>query len=491
MKLENSLIWLGDESSLRHVVDAQVQFRGRTDPDDIGYDESSHLLSTAEGVGTVAVHGPLTNSDSFWNRLFGITSYNEIRNAIIEAINDDEVDRILLDMDTPGGDAKGVNELSDFILQAKQHKPIDTYVSGAAFSAGYWIASATDKIYGPKMSEAGSIGVVAILMNQADALKDKGYQVTVLRGGKFKALGNPYEKLTDTAKKIFQAKIDVMEGFFLDAVSENRNIPRASVKSQVGEGLTFFAKESVANGLMDEVISFDTLFNRLINQPNQGSAGRTVLSEDIDMKKKVLTAASVAALASGAPTGAVEDLLAEGDAADPKAEGEDPKAEGEDPKAEGEDPKAEGEGEDPKAEGEDPKAEGGAPAPKADASESTSLIAHLKGELATLRAENKAMDSELTSLRAKFQLADTNEGALKKLASEYIGGMAIGLGMSSMNLSGMETSTLLAQYTEVRSKFTTRFQIGASAEVEDGELPASSGDGLSFMERASIATNKL
>ena len=461
MKLENSLIWLGDESSLRHVVDAQVQFRGRTDPDDIGYDESSHLLSTAEGVGTVAVHGPLTNSDSFWNRLFGITSYNEIRNAIIEAINDDEVDRILLDMDTPGGDAKGVNELSDFILQAKQHKPIDTYVSGAAFSAGYWIASATDKIYGPKMSEAGSIGVVAILMNQADALKDKGYQVTVLRGGKFKALGNPYEKLTDTAKKIFQAKIDVMEGFFLDAVSENRNIPRASVKSQVGEGLTFFAKESVANGLMDEVISFDTLFNRLINQPNQGSAGRTVLSEDIDMKKKVLTAASVAALASGAPTGAVEDLLAEGDAADPKAEGEDPKA------------------------------EGGAPAPKADASESTSLIAHLKGELATLRAENKAMDSELTSLRAKFQLADTNEGALKKLASEYIGGMAIGLGMSSMNLSGMETSTLLAQYTEVRSKFTTRFQIGASAEVEDGELPASSGDGLSFMERASIATNKL
>jgi signal peptide peptidase SppA len=479
MKLDNSIFWFGSESSLRHVIDSQEQMRGQSIDPEVDQDRS-HLLSVAEGIGIIPVHGSLTNEDSPFNGLFGITSYNDIRNAIIDAVNDPDISRIVLDMDTPGGAAKGVSELSDFIGLAKQRKPIDTYVSGSAFSAGYWIASATDRISGPKMSEAGSIGVVSVLMSEARALKEEGIDVTVFRGGKFKALGNRFEELTDKAKEIYQGKMDAMEDFFLDAVAENRSIPRGVVKAQVGEGLTFFANEAVANGLMDEVVSFDEFFNRLVKQSNQGSAGgRTILSEDIDMKKKVLTAASVAAIAAGAAPEAVEDLLTEASDETGEVEAADPAAVVKDEAADPVAAKDEGEAADPTDVVE-----------KAEASDTTGLVAYLKDELKTLRADNIKLSADLERFKDKAESASANETALKKIAGEYVASMSIGLGMATMNLEGMDTSMLLEQYKGVRTQFTTRFTVGSTAEVLEDE-PASSGDGLSWMERQSVAANKL
>jgi len=487
MKLDDSIFWLGSEASLRHVIDAQVEIQGRVFDGEDYDDDQSRLLSVTEGVGTVKVHGSLTSTDSPWNALFGMTSYNEIRNGIIEAIENEDVTRIILDVDTPGGDAKGVSDLSDFITVARQHKSIDSFISGSAFSAGYWIASATDKLYGPKMSESGSIGVIAVLMNYSKAMKDAGYEVTVFRGGKYKALGNPYEKLTDTAKKIYQKKIDAMEGFFLDAVSENRSIPRNKVKSQVGEGLTFFAEESVQNGLMDEVITFDQFFNRLIKQSQTSSAGgRTILSEETDMKKKVLTAEAVAAIASGAASDAVEELLEEAPTSAEEATGEEATEQATETPEQAEETETEVE-----ASETDKEATAEEEAAPEQASE-TELVAYLKAEVATLRTDNAALSVDLEKFKAAATTAEANETALKELANEYISGMAVGLGMSAMDLSAMDTTNVLLQYNAVRTPFTARFKVGSKAEVTDGE-PESSGDGngMTFMEQASVKANKI
>jgi capsid assembly protease len=500
MKIDDSVFWLGSEASLRHVIDSQQEFNGKAYADDEDeYGDSSRLLTVAEGIGTINVHGSLTNTDSYWNQFFGITSYNEIRNAIVEAVENEEVNRIVLDVDTPGGDAKGVNELSDFITSARAHKPIDSYVSGSAFSAGYWIASATDKLYGPKMSEAGSIGVIAILINRSRAMKERGYDVTVFRGGKYKALANPFEKLTDTAKKIYQAKIDAMEGFFLDAVSENRGIPRKLVKAQVGEGLTFFAEEAVQNGLMDEVVSFDEFFNRLVKQSQTSSAGgRAILSEETDMKKKVITEESVAALASGAGSEAVEELLAEEEvSASDDDTGTDGEAKATDGTGMGEETaeagteEIEAGAEEGSDEGSDESTEDEGTDTQASA-EVESLMVYLKDEVANLRKENAKFSADLEASKAAAALAQANESALKKIANEYVANMSVGLGMSSINLEGMDTTIVLKQYEEVRTQFTTRFNIGSSAGVKD-DKPESSGDGdgMTMMERASVAANKI
>jgi len=489
MKLDNSQFWFGSEGSLRHVIDSQAKFMGRIPDESQTMDtHQSRLTSVESGVAIIRVQGSLTSTDSPWNELSGITSYNEIRNAIIEAISDDQIDKILLDVDTDGGDAKGVDDLATFIKLARKHKPIEAFISGSAFSAGYWIASAASKIYGPKMSETGSIGVISVVINRAKAMKDAGYEVTVFRGGKYKALVNPFEKLTDTAKKIYQDKLNVMEGFFLDAVSENRNIPRNKVKSQVGEGLTFFAEQSVANGLMDEVISFDDLFSRFVKQSTQNSGDRATLTEDIDMKKKVLTAESVAAIASGAApelaeelqeevvTSPVEDANEDTNEASAKDETPSTDAKANDGES-GDTDETISEDDNTSAEDETPKAK-----------DEDSLVTYLKEEVTQLRTDNASLKDRIHESSA---VSLANESALKKIASEFIGNMSIGLGMAAMDLSGMETSAILSQYTGVKKKFSERFKVGSIASVMDDESEASSGASLSLVEQVSARANKI
>lgn len=487
------ICWLGSQASLEKVLTAQAEIMGRAFSDEDA--EEDALTSISNGIATISIHGSLTNQDSIWNAMFGITSYNDIRNAIVTAIEDEDVERILLDIDSPGGDAKGVSELSEFIKLAAERKPIDTYVSGSAFSAAYWIASASDSIVGPKMSEAGSIGVIAVLGDMTEMFKKQGVNVTVFRGGKYKALGNPYEKLSTAGQKIIQAKIDKMEGFFLDAVAENRSIPRNKVKSQVGEGLTFFAEEAVDNGLMDEIVAFDELFGRLIKAGNSKSAGRQVLNEDTDMAKKILTPAAEAAIAAGASLEdeAVQALLEDEPTVDPEA-GADADAEG------ATDTEASADAEedtDVDAEDDEDGETVDADATDADAEDvvddiaaaDTSLVMHLKDEIKTLRTEN----SLLTKSSEDGALAQANEIALKTIVNEYLGNMSIALGITPMNLANMETSALLTQYSEVRAAYTGQFKVGGSAAVGDEEdTSASSGEGsVSHIHQAVVNANKI
>ena len=489
------IYWLGSASSLEKVLTAQKAMVGAHFDDD-DEDEGRGLLSVSSGIATVTIHGRLTSEDSFFNKFFGITSYNEIRNAIVEAVEDEDVDRILLDIDSPGGDAKGVSELSEFIKLANERKPIDTYVSGSSFSAAYWLASASDTISGPKMSEAGSIGVIAVLMEMTELLKDQGIRVRVFRAGKYKALGNPFEKLTDAAAKIIQGKLGTMEGFFLDAVSENRSIPRESVKSKVGEGRTFFAEEAVENGLMDEIIAFDELFSRLVKAETSNSAGRQVLNEDTVMpNKQVLSEQAAAALATGASQEEVNALSAQSAASDESKENSDgdPIEQLTDEIVDLVDTALAGDAVDLDAgddglSGSSEEEEEEEEEAEIPSLEDNTLITHLKDENKSLRATV----SELTPKAEALNAAQAQESALKIIVNEYVGNMCVALGATPLDLSTLDSSTLLAQYDSVRAKYTTRFRIVSSAEVSAGDKKsASSGDDRTPVQIASVKANKI
>ena len=493
MKINSSTFWYGSEESLRDCVSAQEQMKGTIPEEE--YLPQSRLTSVQGGVAVINIQGPLTHQDSEFNQYFGITSYNEIRSAVVEALEDDGVDRILFDMDTQGGSAKGIDQLGDFIVKASKIKPIETFLSGSAFSAGYWIASATDKIYGSKMSEAGSVGVISMMMNQAKAMKDDGYEVTVFRGGKFKALGNPYEAMSDTAKKVYQDKVDIMYSFFLDAVSENRGISRSSVQKISGEGLTFFAEESVRRNLMDEVISFDDLYGRMVRQSNS-SGDRVTLNEGIDdmAKKKVFTEKSVAALSAGADSEKLEDLLDEAPSAkeetpEVKAEADAPPMNGSN-KAEAQETSADAETPEVKVEADDG-TDTSATDVEPQAQASDSLVGYLKQELSEANAKVMNLTTDLEKATASAEEATSNESALKKIAAQFVANMSVGLGMTAMDLSNMDTSVVLTQYADVSAKFSDQFKVGSLANVEDDEPEASSGAAPSPIELASIRANKL
>ena len=68
------------------------------------------------GVAIIPIHGLLIKRTQLFSALMGTTSYEDIFNAISSAIEDEKVERILLDIDSPGGEVSGLFDLVDFIL---------------------------------------------------------------------------------------------------------------------------------------------------------------------------------------------------------------------------------------------------------------------------------------------------------------------------------------------------------------------------------------
>ena len=486
----NASFWLGTPASYETVISAQAKIQEHSlrhhYDDDEAVSMSSPILSISEGIATVMVHGSLTSEDSFWNHMFDITSYNEIRNAIIEAIGSMEVSRIVLDIDSPGGSAKGIDDLGDFIKFASTRMPIVAHVSGEAFSAACWIATSCDSITGSRMSQHGSIGVIAVLQEMTKRAENEGIKFHVFRAGKYKAIGSPYEELTEEFREIIQDQVDTIEGFFLDAISDNRNIPRGSVKAQVGEGLTFFAAEAVDKGLLDEVLSIQDLLTRLISLSNSNPRGLNASTEETSMATKALTEKASAALAAGASDEEInallsaaseEELTAEQIAANLAAA----KLEGE---SAGEELTADQIAANLAIEGKDVAnlAAGTPTAPVVD-----SLVAHLKEENQTLRQKITGLESD------SLKLAELNTmiPQLKAALGEYVSGMSVRLGGSHLDTSSLELPSLMAQYTSTRTAMLKRYPVGGQAAVDDSTSDSSDANTATVTHMRSVKSNTL
>ena len=72
----------------------------------------------------------------------GSTSTQLFAQAFREAVADDTVGAILIDIDSPGGSVYGTSELAAEILQARNSKPVCAIANSLAASAAYWIGSA-------------------------------------------------------------------------------------------------------------------------------------------------------------------------------------------------------------------------------------------------------------------------------------------------------------------------------------------------------------
>lgn len=202
-----------------------------------------------DGIAVIPVHGLLTRRREALSCIYGTTSYEEIQNAILQAQKDEQVQSILLDMDSPGGEVSGLFDLVDFIYKTRSEKLIYSLANDSAFSAAYAIASATSKIFINRTSGVGSVGVIATHMNISEADKKLGVQYTTVYAGAKKNDLSPHEPLTDGAVADLQREVNRLYDIFVETVARNREISAEAVKAtQAG---TYFGKDALKIGFAD------------------------------------------------------------------------------------------------------------------------------------------------------------------------------------------------------------------------------------------------
>lgn len=224
----------------------------RSDP---GYD-------MAGNVAVVPVHGTLVQKTGALRPYSGMTGYDGIRQAFLTAVDDPQVQAIVLDVDSPGGEVTGCFDLVDTIYGARGVKPIHAILNETAYSAAYALASAADHITVPRTGGVGSIGVICMHVDWSQALTNAGLRVTFITYGDRKADGHPEIPLSKEAVTAFQEQINTMGELFVETVARNRNIAASKVRDT--EAATYLGSAGVELGLADQVAAPDAAFRALL-----------------------------------------------------------------------------------------------------------------------------------------------------------------------------------------------------------------------------------
>lgn len=215
----------------------------------------SNLLSVKDSsVAIIQVYGPLSQKEDFWSWLFGGTSYDQIRSELESALNNDEIESILFDIDSPGGNVAGVFDLVDEIYESRSKKPSVAIINEIAYSAAYAIASAANEIYIPRTGGVGSIGVIAVHTDQSKFDEKLGVKYTPIFAGEKKNDFSTHEPLSADAYKSVKAEIDEIYDLFVTTVADNRNISAQRIRDM--EAALFQGQKAVDAGLADGVKTY-------------------------------------------------------------------------------------------------------------------------------------------------------------------------------------------------------------------------------------------
>ncbi|MEK6369048.1 MAG: S49 family peptidase [Burkholderia gladioli] len=217
---------------------------------DPGYD-----MIPDTGVALIAVHGTLVQKLGTLRPWSGMTGYDGLREAILRAHSDPKVKAIVLDVDSPGGEVAGCFDLVDTIYAQRGNKPMWSILTESAYSAGYAIASAADRVIVPRTGGVGSVGVIVMHVDWSKALTNAGMAVTFITYGERKADFHPEIPLSKEAYQAAQADINTMGELFVATVARNRGLSADVVRKT--EAACYMGDAGVSIGLADAVMAPD------------------------------------------------------------------------------------------------------------------------------------------------------------------------------------------------------------------------------------------
>lgn len=221
--------------------------------------EESRQVTMRGSVAVVPVIGPIFRYANLFTEISGATSTQVLATDIQRALDNPKVKSIVLNIDSPGGVASGINELAEMIYAGRSQKRIVAYIGGIGASAAYWIASAASEIIIDEASLAGSIGVVVEAVIDSDKASGRTRYSIVSR--------NAPNKRPDLGTEEGRAKlgetIDALGDVFVGKVARNLGVSADTVPEMGDHGGIRVGADAVKHGLAHRMGSLESLITEL------------------------------------------------------------------------------------------------------------------------------------------------------------------------------------------------------------------------------------
>jgi len=213
--------------------------------------DNTRTVTVRDGTAIIPITGPIFRRANLFTEVSGATSVEILANDLDAALQDPAISRIVLEIDSPGGQATGIADLAAMIRAATASKPILAYVDGMAASAAYWLAAAASQIVTSPTGLLGSIGVVGSYRPEKD--------------GPIKIISSlsPLKQATpdtEAGRAEAQRVVDELAAIFVADVAQYRGTTADTVARDFGRGGVLVGAAAVAAGMADAVASFESLF---------------------------------------------------------------------------------------------------------------------------------------------------------------------------------------------------------------------------------------
>lgn len=293
--------WAILESKLAEI-EAVLEFHmagGKYSPEDLQarFGEQSRPEAGKRGaVAVVPLRGVISHRMGGMIEMSGGMSVEQFTAMFRQAMADEAISAILIDVETPGGTITGVTELAAEIYAARGKKPVVAHVNALAASAGYWAISGASEIVSTPSGEVGSIGVITSHIDTTKADEADGLTRTVISAGRYKAEG--HGPLSDETKAAVQARVDEAYAVMVKDIAKGRGVKPSEVSGGYGEGRVVSAKQALSLGMIDRIATMDQVLSGLMGKRSAaGLRAEESLTPEIEALSEMLDSESPKLLA--------------------------------------------------------------------------------------------------------------------------------------------------------------------------------------------------
>lgn len=206
-------------------------------------------------VAVIRVEGEIyggADAGGFLSREQGAASERVMR-EFREARLDENAKAVLLRINSPGGSASAVQEMTEELDKLKSSgKPVIVSMGDMCASAGYWLASRGDYIFASPGTMTGSIGVYMDYNNVEELMDKLGIRNEKIKSGAHKDILSYSRPMTEEERGLLQEMVDEIFADFVRTVADGRKMEEAKVR-EIADGRVLTGSQALEAGLIDAI----------------------------------------------------------------------------------------------------------------------------------------------------------------------------------------------------------------------------------------------
>ncbi len=181
----------------------------------------------------------------------GDSMVDDLRYALEQAREDENVRAVVLEIDSPGGEVTASDVIYNAVVKTRAKKPVVVYMDSLAASGGYYVACGGKFLMANETTITGSIGVIIQTLNYEQLFNKVGLASVVFKSGKFKDMLNGARPITPEEREYVQGFVMSTYEKFLGIVAKERNLPADELRNTIADGRILSGDAALQSRLID------------------------------------------------------------------------------------------------------------------------------------------------------------------------------------------------------------------------------------------------